>query len=92
MSWINLTPAIRRLVDITQTLPPEILTQLTDYAEFLVGKYGWVRNERIVTCTPAEDEVDLSNPVVQEDEVDLSGVIPTRILSNYGAHSAIGLI
>lgn len=92
---IELTPPVRRLVGIARTLPPEVMPQLTDYAEFLGEKYGRIAVDEVNTWTPADDEVDLGNPGYSgfnNDAVDLSGVIPTRILNGYGGHSAIGLI
>lgn len=89
---IELTPPVRRLVGIARTLPPEVVPQLTDYAEFLGEKYGRLAVDEVNIWTPADDEVDLGNPGFSDDAVDLSGVIPTRILNGYGGHSAIGLI
>ena len=79
-------------------LPPELILQVADFAEFLSKKRGKETDEK-----PAEDEPDM--PLAEEesaddDEVDLggsgrgdeSGVMDlSGILSN-GPHSSIGLV
>ena len=82
----DLTPELTALVSVARFLPPELVRQIADFAEFLSAKH--MKAEAITTGSIVdEDTVDLGGSVFKDDWCDLS-----TVFLKASTHSAIVLI
>ena len=83
----DLTPELNALVSVARFLPPELVRQIADFAEFLSEKHAKTEASKNGSVVD-EDTVDLGGSVFKTDWSDLS----TVFLIKASTHSAIGLI
>jgi hypothetical protein len=85
MNATDMTPELKELVTAARELPPDLIRQVADFAEFIGSKHFKFAFEEVMDVD--DDEVDLGGGIDKKDWSDLSGV-----LLDGGGHSAIGLV
>jgi hypothetical protein len=83
----DLTPELNALMSVVRFLPPDLVRQIADFAEFLGEKHAKAEASKTGSAVD-DDTVDLGGSVFKNDWSDLS----TVFLIKASTHSAIGLI